>query len=201
MSKNFRQPIKPIVPEAPATAPDPAAEPAPKVFLTDTDQTPPDYARVLVDLADVEGKVCLEPSFGNGEIVKAMLGKGAILVTCVETDSDKVTELGATISKDYSEEHFNLYDADFLGLHLRDGDFDRVVMVPPFDDPFPHLLKAMRLLARGGVMVAVMDKRCLRAEEFMELIKFNSYRLEPVPSLYRVDGLAVEAVAIVLIRS
>lgn len=85
--------------------------------------TPPKLAKLMADLAEVEGKVVLEPSAGDGALVKACLAAGASRVYSYEIDNrfNDCTQLG--------EDREN---ANFI--NLRAGKADVAVMNPPFED-------------------------------------------------------------------
>lgn len=124
--------------------------------------TPASLARELVyDWAEVEGgEHCLEPSAGTGAIARRLVQVGGH-VTCVEVD--KVMGKALVSEGIYS----CVVIDDFLApaspkLVLGStGDFDVVVMNPPFSkphghDPIAHFERAWSLLRPHGRIVCVM---------------------------------------------
>ena len=123
--------------------------------------TPPALAEQLVGLAEISfGDYVLEPSAGEGAIVLALLRSAARSVTAVELNLEAYRKLKATVAlvSDLKPE-FVAYQGDFLRLSLKQGDFDRVVMNPPFskNQDITHVERALSLLRPGGILVAVMS--------------------------------------------
>lgn len=114
--------------------------------------TPPALAKRLVEEADIQaGHYVLEPSAGHGAIVKAVLEtQPDVHLTAVDINPEACREL--------EKLGIAVYEADFLRLNLKKGDFDRIVMNPPFtkDQDIAHVSRALELLAPGGVLVAIV---------------------------------------------
>jgi predicted RNA methylase len=140
--------------------------------------TPPELAARVVEVADVSGKLVLEPSAGHGALVKECLAQGASEVVAVELNPEACAHLGSEHPK------VTLYSADFLKLNLKNGDFDRIVMNPPFtkNQDIKHVTKALTLLAEGGILVAVMAANTTR-KSFAEMLHgYHDYDIENIPA-------------------
>lgn len=134
---------------------------APQLF-----PTPADLARQLVELADVSpGQRVLEPSAGTGNLVRAIAdrlhGFDCGRVVAVEINAALVSELQAQRSKTlYATDYtFKIIQRDFLECEPSElGDFDRIVMNPPFEDgaDIKHVLKARTFLKPGGKLAAIV---------------------------------------------
>lgn len=118
---------------------------APQLF-----PTPQDIARRVVELADIQpGMTVLEPSAGTGALLDAIgthAGVTAVEISHALTESLRL--------------RYPLHDvrcADFLTLGDELGQFDRVVMNPPFDhgSDIEHIKHAYRMLAPGGRLVTI----------------------------------------------
>ena len=110
--------------------------------------TPPELARQVAELAMVKGQVVLEPSAGQGALVDACFAAGAKDVECIDLNPDNHAALIERVEK--------VQIADFLactGLN-----FPRIVMNPPFtrDQDCAHVEHALKWLAPGGILVAIM---------------------------------------------
>ena len=113
--------------------------------------TPTEVARELVELADIRpGMRCLEPSAGEGAIAEVMRDAGGE-VTCFDIDARKVKTL---IGKG-----FTAFELDFLEYLAGLGDFDRIVMNPPFqrNQDIEHVRHAFDFLKEGGKLLAIMS--------------------------------------------
>lgn len=145
--------------------------------------TPPELAKRVVELADIgAGEVVLEPSAGEGAIVNAIFDfEPRAIVTAVELNPVAYRKLvhkgGGT---------FTAYNVDFLNraaLKLRPGDFDKVVMNPPFshNQDIQHVKYALSLVRPGGRLVAIMSPNVHR-QGFIDLVRSHDYDLEEVPA-------------------
>jgi len=118
--------------------------------------TPPELAKRLVDLADIQpGNRVLEPSAGTGNLLRAM--PSYCESVAVEIDPKLSTRLHAFdeayphlvsvwVCKDFME-----CTGEFLGT------FDRIVMNPPFERgaDIKHIKHAAGFLKPGGKLVAI----------------------------------------------
>lgn len=112
--------------------------------------TPPELAARVVEMADIKpGMSILEPSAGQGGLADLMPG-----CLCVEAAQLNFRVLTA-------KKHRALH-VDFLAWAenwpQQTGQFDRVVMNPPFDQGrwLAHVEAAAKLVAPGGRLVAIL---------------------------------------------
>jgi predicted RNA methylase len=129
--------------------------------------TPPDVVAMLIEMADLSaGMTVLEPSAGDGAIVKGLLAVTSE-VMCHEIQPDKCATL-RTLAGDSSVFEGNFLEHSPLEL------FDRVVMNPPFtrQQDIDHVLHAHKFLKPDGVLVSVMGA----GVSFREDKKANAFR-------------------------
>lgn len=122
--------------------------------------TPPAIISRMLDLACIFPPVgdhepvlsVLEPSAGKGDIAEAVQSKGHY-ATCVE--------ISARLCEILAAKDLNYMHRDFLELPTPDvtpgvGQFDRVVMNPPFEDhqAIDHIMHAYKFLRPGGILAA-----------------------------------------------
>jgi predicted RNA methylase len=118
--------------------------------------TPKKVVDRLLDLAEIDlGMTVLEPSAGQGAIVRELLGVTPF-VYAIERDRGNYEALAKIAG-----EHRVVIHEDFLG-HRPDMTrpvFDRVVMNPPFrfQTDIKHVLHAFKFLKPGGRLVSVMS--------------------------------------------
>ncbi|MGV3619091.1 MAG: ParB/RepB/Spo0J family partition protein [Fimbriimonas sp.] len=121
--------------------------------------TPDGIVDRLCELAEIEdGHIILEPSAGDGAIVKGILDfrlSDPELIVAVEIDpkhGESLEELGV----DVYEEDFLVTSPDYLD---QPEGFDRIVMNPPFarQQDIDHVRHAYKMLKPGGVLVSVMS--------------------------------------------
>ena len=110
--------------------------------------TPKSLAVKVAVLAGIEdGDRLLEPSAGKGSLLDAVrdLGKD-IQITAIEQNGD--------LSNILKAKGYDVDQGDFL---LRDGEYDKIVMNPPFENgqDMDHVQHAYDLLAPGGRLVAI----------------------------------------------
>lgn len=121
--------------------------------------TPADVIDRMIELAEIPngyGVTVLEPSAGDGRIVRAIASERPnAAITWVEIDPDRAGLIGRTF-------HYGL-EGDFLA-YAPEHDFDRVVMNPPFSIPgntdayADHVLYARDILKPGGRLVSVVPR-------------------------------------------
>jgi precorrin-6B methylase 2 len=126
--------------------------------------TPEDLAAELVEAAGVgRGDRVLEPSAGEGAIVRAALRRGAAHVTAVENDPRAVELLGYLAERVAKRGHnaVRVIGCDFFDFKIRtlEDRFDAVVMNPPFANAqeVEHVLRAWTYVKPGGRLVSVMS--------------------------------------------
>lgn len=136
--------------------------------------TPDPLAQRLADIADVEGKVVLEPSSGHGALADACKAQGAKAIYCYE-----ISEEFALVT---TQKGYPTLVADFLTVNP-DPVYDRVVMNPPFakNQDIKHVEHALKFLKPGGVLVAIMMPSVQRTG-FQKLIAGRNVEIEEVPA-------------------
>lgn len=132
--------------------------------------TPPDLARHLAELANVEGCLVLEPSAGRGALADACMAAGAIAVECFEINSEFADDL---LSKEYP-----VTVGDFLRFNPAKH-YERIVMNPPFtkNQDIKHVEHALTFLAEHGTLVAIMMPNQNR-KGFQEIVGSEDYATE-----------------------
>jgi predicted RNA methylase len=137
--------------------------------------TPLELVERVVELADVEEKLCLEPSCGDGRIIDAMNNAGAHYVVGIEIEPKSLT-------KKYPFSQVEVLFEDFLKIKTLDfKPFDRIVMNPPYDKNtwVRHISHAWDFLGNNGKLVAI----CPNAESNKQLQKFledKRYEVTPI---------------------
>lgn len=162
---------------------------APQLF-----PTPAPLARRMAELAELEeGHAVLEPSFGTQSLLRAIRAQcPACKVTGVE--------IHPVLSRQQPVAADRVICADFLecdGL----GQFDRVVMNPPFANgqDIAHIKHALSLLKPGGRLVAICANGPRQAEALRPLVEDLGGDWEPLPpETFVVSGTQVNTVLITL---
>jgi predicted RNA methylase len=141
----------------------------------------------------------LEPSAGKGDLASPLTAAGH-KVTCVEIQAALAAELD-------QQGHARVVRGDFFDMTPADlGQFDRVVMNPPFDAQrdIDHVNHAVQLLAPGGVLVAIMSagvefRENRKAVVFREMIAGLRGRIIDLPpGSFRASGTLVNTVLVTL---
>jgi phospholipid N-methyltransferase len=152
--------------------------------------TPPDIARRVVELADVQpGMTVLEPSAGTGALLDALGTHAGI--TAVEINS----ALAEALQSRYPRSDVRC--ADFLALGDELGTFDRIVMNPPFGHgtDIEHIKHAYRKLKPGGRLVAI----CANGPRQQELIgEICSAWIDLPAGSFKEQGTNVNAAIVVI---
>ena len=155
---------------------------APQLF-----PTPPALARRMVELAEIEADHrVLEPSAGTGNLLRA-----------IGDQSDKVAvELNHSLARglcNLGVSGLHVRNADFLDLKQTAdlGQFDRVVMNPPFANAqdVAHIKRALAMLKPGGRLVAL----CANGPRQQEALRPLADAWEVLPS-GTFEGTGVRAV-------
>lgn len=137
---------------------------APQLF-----PTPVELAARMVALADIRpGMRVLEPSAGTGRILNALPNNCEIVA--VEINASLVSALDATNKA--------VVCGDFLKCSAATlwGEFDRIVMNPPFSDgqDVKHIKHALSMLKTGGVLIAICANGSRQKDALMPIIdQFN----------------------------
>lgn len=118
--------------------------------------TPLTVAALALSDLDLEGLRVLEPSAGEGALVRALFEAGAKSVTAIEVDAARHARLsdiphpfGTTLST---------RRANFLTVTALPATYDTVVMNPPFCGThwMQHVLHAWDFLRPGGTLLAIL---------------------------------------------
>lgn len=116
--------------------------------------TPDDIADHLVELAELkEADRVLEPSAGQGSIVKAILRKDeAALIECCELmpeNADILMKAGYKVIRN-----------DFMQITDRKATYDKIIANPPFtkNQDIDHITKMWECLKPGGRIVSIASK-------------------------------------------
>lgn len=104
--------------------------------------------RIMADLYHIQGKRVLEPSCGCGRIMDALRTAGATVVG-IEVDAGRANQCRT--------KGHNVLVKNFLET-VPTGDFDHVVMNPPFYGKHyaKHVKHALRFLKPGGRLTAIL---------------------------------------------
>ena len=149
--------------------------------------TLPEVARRVVELADIQpGQRVLEPSAGTGSLLEALPDTPTV---AVEING----QLAEALQRRFSG--VNVHHADFLALNGELGEFDRIVMNPPFDhgSDLEHIRHAYAKLKPGGRLVAI----CANGPRQVDELACISTIWETLPSGW-CPGTGVNAVIVVL---
>lgn len=143
--------------------------------------TPDELADYLVELADLKGSgTILEPSAGQGAIIKAINKACGIIPDCYE-----LMEVNQQILKQ-SGLSFNFIGADFF--EHGDQKYDRIIANPPFskNQDIDHLKEMYKCLAPDGRLVCITSeswvhgsqKKQVEFREWLEEIEADIYTIE-----------------------
>lgn len=143
--------------------------------------TPESLAKRVVEIADVNNRDVLEPSAGEGALVKECIKQGAKYIKCEEINpkfADKLDGLAINTNTQMTI----VSGFDFLNSKPNKY-FERVVMNPPYDNNtwVKHIEHAWKHLAKNGKLVAV----CPNARQnnlFLKFIKDKNYCIYDVES-------------------
>ncbi|MGL5059908.1 MAG: hypothetical protein ACRC62_07985 [Microcoleus sp.] len=137
--------------------------------------TPDEVASTVAMLADVEGCKVLEPSAGDGALVRACAKYGATTVDAIEVESEckEILEMIAN----------SVIIGDFLA-QTPSPIYDRVVMNPPFSkgQDVKHVLHALKWLKPDGLLFSiVIDKPHPKLESLgaIDVAKFDAGSFKP----------------------
>ena len=165
--------------------------------------TPSELACDVVQKARVSGMSVLEPSAGQGALMKECFAQGATEVHAIEIDPANEKELSL-----YAPACVEI--GDFLGMHPTSvGFFDRVVMNPPFtkDQDIKHVTHAMKFLKPGGRLVAVMSPGWVNStrrahQAFHEMVEFHDGEIEEMPAgAFKESGTNIRTVIVTMIKA
>lgn len=150
--------------------------------------TPAPLAARMAALGNVRDKHVLEPSAGEGALVRAALDAGAKRVTWYEIDEVAAAKIPE--APNVAGGCFDFLCDILCDTIMRDaGPFDVVLMNPPFSgqQDINHVLGALSLLKRGGNLVAIMSPTAFtrttkKTELFLDAISLHDYATTEIPS-------------------
>ena len=155
--------------------------------------TPEQLARDVVNKVGVDGKRVLEPSAGEGAFVKACIAAGAKSVDCIELNPEfakKLEGLKCSVSV-----------GDFLEKSVGEK-YERIVMNPPFtkNQDILHVEHALKFLAPGGVLVAIMGGNTSRPK-FQKLISDWDATVQEIEAgTFKESGTNVSTVLVTIVN-
>jgi len=164
--------------------------------------TPRPIADRMCDMAELsEHSRTLEPSAGDGAIVKALVSAGVQSVYAVELN-EKMIPMLEKLNDNGCGPIVVAEQGDFLSLGLGEKiDVNRVVMNPPFSkqQDIDHIYEAFKVLQPGGILVSIVSESPFFREnrksvEFREWLDENDaevYDLEP--GAFKESGTMVRA--------
>jgi protein-L-isoaspartate O-methyltransferase len=153
--------------------------------------TPPEIARRLVELAEIDdAHRVLEPSAGTGNLLRA-IGDGPDKVA-VEINPQLVEALSRC-----GVSGLSVRQGDFLEMDSGLGEFDRVVMNPPFDHgaDIGHVEHSRKCLKPGGRLVAVVANGPRQRERL--LLVASAWIDRPAGS-FSEQGMTVNAAIVIV---
>lgn len=167
--------------------------------------TPPTLAAEVVEWAEVGGHVCLEPSCGDGALVKEMAAQGAFSITCLDLNPDAIRDLTRMGHRPAVADFLDCdWHHDIVGRK-----FHRIVMNPPFTkgQDVKHLQHALSKLAKGGILVCILPDRFGRDGELLAPLSRESewlgdrleIRANP-PGAFKDSGTMVNTITIKITR-
>ncbi len=140
---------------------------APQLF-----PTPPEIAARMVELAEIEnGQRILEPSAGTGNIVKAIReDKAEVVIYAIEKNYNVFSMLERCVDRSW----YTAVNADFLEQNGNLGQFDRIIMNPPFKNgaDIQHIRHAYDMLKPGGRLVALCANGPRQREAFRDVADY-----------------------------
>ncbi len=175
---------------------------APQLF-----PTPPSLAARMVQLADFRelGLRVLEPSAGTGSILRALPGVIPFpMVGGRQTACDVVAvEINHGLASALAQSGLasTVKCADFLQCNGDLGQFDRILMNPPFANgqDIKHIRHAATMLKPGGRLVAICANGPRQNDQLRPWVEQQGGQWHPLPAgTFVVSGTCVNAVLISL---
>ena len=142
----------------------------------------------------------LEPSFGDGRILKRMRNEPFSQLHGVEINK----EMFENQVKEISEKNIHLIHGDFLSF--QENDFDIILMNPPFKKKqgIAHTTHALELLNKNGTLVAILPSSVVYSKDkkttaFQELLKEKKADVINLQSgTFKESGTMVSTVMIIV---
>ncbi len=162
--------------------------------------TPREIGDRMCEMAEInEHSRVLEPSAGEGALVKAIIAAGAQSVYCVELNPAMIMDLEKLSCADTI---VAVHCGDFLAAGLGEKiNMDRVVMNPPFSrqQDIDHIREAYNVLALGGVLVSIVSESPFfrtnkKSTEFCEWLRDKVVDVVQLPEgAFKSSGTMVRA--------
>lgn len=170
--------------------------------------TPLEVAAKLIESLDIQpNDKVLEPSCGEGALIRAVLGKQSKAeITAIDIRQSSIDKLIDHVQT-YSL-NVTLIVGDFLkqkpGHNLLRRQFDFIVMNPPFSkqQDIDHILHAHKFLKAGGNLVSIAGaglqfRSNRKTVEFREFVQKHGGTIEPLPpSSFKSSGTNVNTVIV-----
>ena len=119
------------------------------IFNPDFYPTPTDVIDTMMIGEDIKGKIILEPSAGNGNIIKYLKLNGAKQVLFCEIEPDLAM---------ISSKEGKFIGQDFLSLKKEDiSHIDYIVANPPFSRDEDHILHMWEVAPEGCTIVTLLN--------------------------------------------
>jgi precorrin-6B methylase 2 len=174
---------------------------APQLF-----PTPKDLAQKMAALSGLTGGRILEPSAGTGNLIRAIVNRATGFdcireVVAVEQNQHCCDTLEEMRQKFLyaTPTNFKIVHGDFLEQNGNLGEFDRVVMNPPFrnGDDIKHIRHALTFLKPGGRLVAI----CANGPRQRAAFKDTAEHWEDLPAgTFAEQGTQVNTALLVLVK-
>lgn len=143
------------------------------LFNRDFYPTPLEVIDTMTGMTDIAGKVCLEPSFGSGNIVRFLVERGAKEVLGCEIND--------TLRRSITD--CTVIGTDFLQVQSDDiCHVQLIVMNPPFSKQEDHILHAWNIAPSGCEIITLCNASMLvehranqKQKEIISIIGDNGY--------------------------
>ncbi|QYJ00767.1 DUF4942 domain-containing protein [Thalassovita mediterranea] len=167
--------------------------------------TPDEVIMNLLRDHDFRDLRVLEPSAGEGAIVRELHAHRAAQITAVEVDASRAARIPSLSGVE-------IIRANFLDLKPR-AEFDWVIMNPPFYGThwMDHVLRAFDWLKPGGRLIAILPATAeigesAKHQKFRAWAEKNAPRFERMfsdlpPESFKASGTRIQTVALRLTRS
>ena len=163
--------------------------------------TPEKLADKLVSLAEIkENQKILEPSAGQGAIIKAINKVTKNIPDCFELMKENIMILNKSVL------NFNIIGEDFLTTNKEENKYDRIIANPPFskNQDIDHFMEMYKCLKFGGRIVCIVSSSWYLGNqkkqiEFKNFLKENKANIIDVEEgAFKESGTMVKSKIIVL---
>lgn len=127
-------------------------------FNRDFYPTPDDVIMKMLCVSDINGKIILEPSAGQGNIVDYLKANGAKQVVACELN-DKLRKIVAS--------KCDVIGDDFMQLQAdRISHIDMIIMNPPFSQAAEHIIHAWEIAPDGCEIISLCNTNTIEYDRF-----------------------------------